>query len=263
MLGAYSGEDCRAAGLKPIPHEAVPSTRFDMKLTAPDGGTVFIGPNWLLALDKVRHVGEAVAMVVGETVEQALDGAETVEVEYEPLPVALDAASAMAPGAPVIWDEIPDNVLVDSRFGDAAATDQAFARADHVVRMEFHIARVTALPLEPRPALGDYNAGSGGYTLHAGTGGAVRQRRELATVLGIAPDALRVVTADVGGNFGAKNRPYVEYGLVLWAARLLAPLDAWQRLAHLADTVGRLWLVAPWIGTAALPWTTSAHSTSP
>src|SRR5262249_34157431 len=116
VLGAYCGEDCRAAGLTPIPHEVVPSTRYDMKLTAPDGGTVFIGRQWLLAVDTVRHVGEAVAMVVAETVEQALDAAETVAVDYEPLPVALDAAAVMAPGAPVIWDEIPDNVLVDTRF---------------------------------------------------------------------------------------------------------------------------------------------------
>jgi carbon-monoxide dehydrogenase large subunit len=242
VLGAYGGEDCRAAGLKPIPHEVVPSTRHDMKLTAAGGGTVFIGPHWLLALDKVRHVGEAVAMVVGETVEQALDAAETVAVDYQPLPVALDAASAMAPGAPVIWDEIPDNVLVDTCFGDAAATDQAFARADHVVRMEFHVGRVTALPLEPRAALGDYDARAGRYTLYAGTGGAVRQKRELATVLGIAPDELRVITADVGGNFGAKNRPYVEYGLMLWAARQLrrpVKFTATRAETLLTDTQGR------------------------
>jgi carbon-monoxide dehydrogenase large subunit len=213
-----------------------------MKLTAPGGGTVFIGPQWPLAVDRVRHVGEAVAMVVAETVEQALDAAEAVEVDYEPLPVALDAAAVMAPGAPVIWDEIPDNVLVDTRFGDTAATDEAFARADHVVRMEFHIARVTALPLEPRAALGDYDTQSGRSTLYASTGGAVRQKRELAAVLAIAPDALRVVTADVGGNFGARNRPYVEYGLVLWAARLLGrpvKFTATRSESLLTDTQGR------------------------
>ena len=106
VLGAYGGEDCRAAGLKPIPHEAVPSTHYDMKLTAPGGGKVFLGPHWLLAWDKARYVGEAVAMVVAETAAAALDAAEAVEVDYEPLPFALDARAALAEGAPAIWDEI-------------------------------------------------------------------------------------------------------------------------------------------------------------
>ena len=242
VLGAYSGADIRAAGLKPIPHEAVPATKYDMKLTAPGGGKVFIGPHWLLAWDKARHVGEAVAMVVAETREQALDAAEAVNVDYEELPFVLDAEAALAPGAISIWDEIPDNALVDTYFGDAKATDAAFARADHVVRMDFHVGRVTAAALEPRAALGEYDAKTGRYTLHAGTGGAVRQKRELASVLGIPPENLRVVTADVGGNFGSKNRPYVEYGLVLWAARLLGrpvKFTATRSEAFLSDTQGR------------------------
>ncbi len=242
VLGAYGGEDCRAAGLKPIPHEAVPSTRYDMKLTAPGGGKVFLGPHWLLAWDKARYVGEAVAMVVAETAAAALDAAEAVEVDYEPLPFALDARAALAEGAPAIWDEIPDNVPVDTRFGDAAATEAAFARADHVVRMAFHVGRVTAAPLEPRAAVGAYDPATGRYTLHAGTGGAVRQKREIAAALDIAPERLRVVTADVGGNFGAKNRPYVEYALVLWAARLAGrpvKFTATRSEALLSDSQGR------------------------
>jgi carbon-monoxide dehydrogenase large subunit len=242
VLGIYSGADVRAAGLQPIPHEAVPATKYDMKLTAPGGGKVFIGPHWLLAWDKARHVGEAVVMVVAETLAQALDAAEAVNVDYQELPFVLDAKGALTPGAAVIWDEIPDNVLADTSFGDAKATDAAFARADHVVRMEFHVGRVTAAALEPRAALGEYDSKTGRYTLHAGTGGAVRQKRELATVLGIAPENLRVVTADVGGNFGSKNRPYVEYGLVLWAAKLLGrpvKFTATRSEAFLTDTQGR------------------------
>jgi aerobic carbon-monoxide dehydrogenase large subunit len=242
VLGVYAGEDCRVAGLRPIPHEAVPSTRYDMNLTAPDGGEVFLGPHWLLAWDKARHVGEAVAMVIAETLAQALDAAEAVEVDYEPLPFAADAGAALAPGAPVIWDGIPDNLPVDTHFGDAAATDAAFACADHVVRMEFHIARVTAAALEPRAALGAYDAGADRYTLHAGTGGAVRQKRELAAVLNVAPQQVRVVTTDVGGNFGSKNRPYVEYGLVLWASRLLGrpvKFTATRSEGFLTDAQGR------------------------
>ncbi|HZC56147.1 MAG TPA: xanthine dehydrogenase family protein molybdopterin-binding subunit [Xanthobacteraceae bacterium] len=242
VLAVYSGEDCRAAGLKPIPHEAVPSTKHDMKLTAPDGGKVFLGPHWLLAWDKARHVGEAVAMVVAETLAQALDAAEAVEVNYEPLPFVLDADAALAEGAPAIWDEIPDNVPVETHFGDAAATDAAFTRADHVVRMEFHVGRVTAAPIEPRAALGEYDAKTGRYTLHAGTGGAVRQKREIAAVLDVPLEQVRVVTADVGGNFGSKNRPYVEYGLVLWASKMLGrpvKFTATRSEAFLTDSQGR------------------------
>jgi carbon-monoxide dehydrogenase large subunit len=242
VLGAYSGEDCRAAGLNPIPHEAVPSTKYDMKLTAPGGGSVFLGPHWLVAWDKARYVGEAVAMVVAATLAQALDAAEAVEVDYEPLPFAIDAKASLAAGAPVIWDEIPDNVPVDTHFGDAPATDAAFARADHVVRMKFHVGRVTAAALEPRSALGEYDSQTGRYTLHAGTGGVVRQKREMAAVLNVAPEQVRVITADVGGNFGSKNRPYVEYGLVLWASRLLGrpvKFTATRSEAFLTDSQGR------------------------
>jgi carbon-monoxide dehydrogenase large subunit len=242
VLGVYSGADCRAAGLKPIPHEAVPSTRYDMKLTAADGGAIFLGPHWLLAWDKARYVGEAVAMVVAETVALALDAAEAVEVDYDPLPFALDAEAAMAPGAPVIWDEAGDNVPVDTSFGDAAATQAAFACAEHIVRMKFHVGRVTAAAMEPRAAVGQYDPESGGYTLHAPTGGALRQRREMAAVLDVPPEQVRVVTGDVGGNFGSKNRPYVEYGLVLWAARLLGrpvKFTATRSEALLSDSQGR------------------------
>jgi aerobic carbon-monoxide dehydrogenase large subunit len=157
-------------------------------------------------------------MVVAETEEQALDAAEAVQVDYEELPFVTDQRAALASGAPAVWDEVPDNRLVDTLFGDHEATDRAFAAAEHVLKMDFHIGRVTAVTIEPRAALGAFDPNSGRYTLYAGSGGAVRQKHELAGVLGIAPDRLRVLSLDVGGNFGSKNRPYVEYGLVLWAA---------------------------------------------
>ena len=111
--------------------------------------------------------------------------------------------------------------MVDTHFGDAAATERAFAQAANVVAMDFNIGRVTGVPLEPRACVANYDAASGRYTLHAGSGGAVRQKRELASVLGIEPDTLRVLSFDVGGNFGTRNRVYPEYGLVLWASRKL------------------------------------------
>src|ERR1700731_2674996 len=242
VLGVFPGADCLADNLGPIPHDPLPKTRYDMKLSAPGGGAVFIGPHLLLPADKARHVGEAVAMVVAETLTQALDGAEAVAVDYEVLPHVLHAQDAMALGAPKVWDEVADNIPVETWFGDRAATDAAFAAADHVVKMDFHVGRVTGVPLEPRAAVALYDAATDRFTLYAGSGGAVRQKRELASVLGIAPERLRVLSHDVGGNFGTRNRVFVEFGLVLWAAGTLkrpVKFTATRSEAFLSDYQGR------------------------
>jgi carbon-monoxide dehydrogenase large subunit len=242
VLGIFTGADCLAGGLPAIPHDPLPKTKYDMKLHAAGGGAVFIGPHMLLPAERVRHVGEAVAMVVAESVPQALDAAESIKVDYEELPGVYHSEDALRPGAPVLWSEVPDNVPIDTLFGDRQATEEAFAHADHVVAMDFHIDRVTGVPLEPRAALGEYDAASARYTLHAGSGGAVRQKRELAAVLGIAPERLRVLSYDVGGNFGTRNRIFVEFALVLWAARKLGrpvKFTATRSEAFLTDYQGR------------------------
>ncbi|HEY6833179.1 MAG TPA: xanthine dehydrogenase family protein molybdopterin-binding subunit [Pseudolabrys sp.] len=242
VLGVYTGADCERDGLKEIPHNPVPSTNFDVKLTGRNGTKVFIGSHTLLPTDRARHVGEAVAMVVAETRDQALAAAEAVDVTYEALPWVADTAAAAEPDAPRLWDELPDNVLVDSSFGDVAATDAAFAGAPHVVTMRTHIGRVTGVPLEPRAALGNYDVATGRYTLYAGSGGAVRQKRELAEVLGEAQENVRVLSFDVGGNFGTRNRVYVEAGLVLWVSRKLGrpvKFRADRSEAFLTDYQGR------------------------
>lgn len=221
VLGIFTGADCAADRLGPIPHNPVPQTRYDLKLHGPGGGAIFIGPQMLLPADKVRHVGEAVALVVADTAAAAQDAAEAVAVEYQELPWIAQIRDALAPGAPLLWDEVPDNVLVDTQFGDPVAAERAFAAADHVVEMEFHIGRVTGVPMEPRAALGQWDAATGRGTLWAGSGGPVRQKIELAAVLGVAPEKIRVVSRDVGGNFGTRNRLYVESALVLWAAKRL------------------------------------------
>ena len=226
VLGLFTGRDCRRDGLKPIPHDPVPATQFDMTLTAPEGGgkdQVFIGPHELLAVERVRHIGEAVVMVVAESPGLALDAAEAVIVDYEELAFAIDAATALAPGGPLLYEEAPGNLLIDTRFGDAAATERAFATAHRMFKQTVHVPRASPMPMELRSGLAEYDARTDRYTLHFTSGGpgVVRQRRQYATVLGIAPDRLRLVSYDVGGSFGARNRPYVEFGLVLWAARKL------------------------------------------
>jgi aerobic carbon-monoxide dehydrogenase large subunit len=242
VLCVLTGADCRADGLHPLPHTPVPSTDFDMKLTAPDGGKPFIGPHHLLPTDRARHVGHAVAMVVAETRAQTMDAAEAVRVEYEELPWVTETSAAAEPGAPSVWDEAPGNVFIDTSFGDRAATDAAFAKADRTVRATFDIGRVTAVTMELRAALGHYDERTGRYTLYAGSGGAVKQKQEIAGCLGIRPDDLRVLSFDVGGNFGARNRPYVEFGLVLWASKKIGravKFTATRSEAFLTDYQGR------------------------
>ena len=114
---------------------------------------------------------------------QALDAAEALPVVYDELPFVLHSEDAMLPGAATVWDEVPGNILVDTRFGDHAGTERAFAQAANVVAMDFNIGRVTGVPMEPRACVANYDAATGRYTLHAGSGGAVRQKRELASVL--------------------------------------------------------------------------------
>ncbi|MBO23362.1 MAG: carbon monoxide dehydrogenase [Rhodospirillaceae bacterium] len=219
VLGVFTGTDCAVDNLAPVPHSPLPKTDHDLNLRGPGDSDVFIGPHMLLPADKVRHLGEAVAVVIAETRGQALDGAEVVSVSYTELPFNQDTSAAAEGGTPPVWDELPGNTCIDSSFGDAAGTEAAFAAAAHKVKASFHIGRVTGVPMEPRSVLASYDPEEDRYTIHAGSGGAVRQKRELAEVLGVEPDQVRVLSYDVGGNFGTRNRVYVEFGLAAWASR--------------------------------------------
>ena len=224
VLAIYTGADCVLDGLGNIPHDPLPKTNFDMKLSAPGsavGDPVFIGSHVPLPADRSRYVGEAVAMVVAETKAQAADAAEAVEVDYQPLDAVTDTDAAGASGAPRLWDELPDNILIETLFGDASEIEAVFADAAHTVSMHFDIGRVTGVPMEPRAVLGAYDEATGRYTVYAGSGGVVRQKREIAAVLGVEAADIRVVAFDVGGNFGTRNRVYVEFPLVAWASRKL------------------------------------------
>ena len=242
VLGVYTGADLAADGIGEIPHNPVPSTQFDLKLTGRGGTPVYIGEHYLLPQDRVRHVGEAVAMVVAETRQLAQTAAELVMVDYEALPFVTDTSAAAEPDAPRLWDALPDNVLVDSWHGDRENTEAAFARAAHVISMRYHLHRVTGVPLEPRASLGHFDVETGRYTLWAGSGGAVRQKQELAKVLGIEPARVRVISLDVGGNFGTRNRAFVEFGLVMYASKKLGrpvKFRADRSEAFLTDYQGR------------------------
>ncbi len=221
VLTVLTGADVLADGLNPVPHDPLPGGRNDLKLSGRNGGPLFDGPHYFLPADKARHVGEAIAAVIADTQTQAKDAAEAVEIDYAPLPHVTITSETVLDGAPAVWDEVPDNTPVDVITGDRQAADALFESAEHVVRMEFDIGRVTGVPMEPRAAIGVFDEETG-YTLFVGFGGAVRQQSELAGAFGVGKERIRVVVGDVGGNFGARNRVYPEFGVVLWAAKKLA-----------------------------------------
>lgn len=242
VLGVFSGAHLERDGLAAIDHRPLPATAADLKLRGANDTEVFVGPHALLPNDRARHVGEAVAMVVASSPMLAQDGAEAVAVDWQPLAHVCDADKAHAPEAPKVWPEHASNVCVDSWHGDRQRTDALLNEAAHVFSARYRIGRVTGVPLEPRSALALYDAASDSYTLYAGSGGAVRQRGELASVLGITGSKLRVVSPDVGGNFGTRNRVYVEFALVLWAARRLGrpvKYTATRSESFLSDYQGR------------------------
>jgi aerobic carbon-monoxide dehydrogenase large subunit len=219
VLAVLTGADCLADGLKSIEH--VPSLFGppDVVLANRDGTKPFVSPRFALPADKARFAGEAVAMVVAETEDQARDAAEQVAVSWAPLPVEISAERAADHG-PRLWDE-HGNVAIDADVGAKAEADAAFARAAHVVRLRTRINRVTGVPMEPRAALGVYDETTGRYTLWGAGGGPVQHKRNLAQILAVPEDRVRVVFRDIGGNFGTRGMFQPEAALVCWAARRL------------------------------------------
>ena len=181
----------------------------------------------LLAVDKVRFVGETVALVVAETLAQALDAAERVAVDYEPLPAVTTAAAACASGAPQLSAEVPGNVCMDWRTGDIEGAEAALAKAAHIVTLELDNHRITTNPMEPRGSVGQFDAKTGHYTLHVSSQNIHGNRNHAARALGVEPKDLRFIAPDVGGGFGAKNFIYVEHVLVAWAARRVGRPVKW------------------------------------
>ena len=166
-------------------------------------------------------------MVVAETVHAAKDGAERVEIDYDVLPAVAVTADAARQDAPIVHEPARTNVCFDAELGDRAATEAAFARAAHVTRFETWVQRVTGVPMEPRAALAAFDAATGRFTVYAGNGGAVRLKNDLATVLTVPPEQVRVLMQDVGGNFGTRGMIYPEFALVAWAARKLGRPVKW------------------------------------
>jgi carbon-monoxide dehydrogenase large subunit len=197
-------------------------------VTSKDGSPMVEPSRPLLAQGKVRHVGDPVAVVVAETRAQANDAAELIEVGYKPLAAVVTSDEAMKPGRPLLFDAAPNNLCFDWNLGDEAAVNVAFAGAHHVTRLDLVNNRLVSNPMEPRAALGEYDPGTGDYTLWT-TSQAPHAHRLLiaAFVLQLPEHKLRVVAPDVGGGFGTKGSIYAEQALVLWLAAKLGRPVKW------------------------------------
>ena len=242
VLAVLAGADVAADGLRDIPHTPIPmKPPADILLANRDGSPHGYAPQELLPTDRVRYVGQQVVMVVAETLAQAKDAAERVAVAYEPLKAIAATRNAAAPDAPRLYDHV-GNVCIDADVGDVTATEAAFARATRVAKLDTWVHRVTGVPLDARAAVGVYDPAANKYTLHAGSGGVVRQKAELAKILNVDPSLVRVECGDVGGNFGTRNAFFPEFALVVWAAKRLGRPVKWtceRSEAFASDYQGR------------------------
>src|SRR5215831_11686104 len=241
VIAVLTGDDLRRDGLQPIPNKMFSWHPAEVPLINTDGSPPYHAPDFPLPVDRVLFVGEAVAMVVAETVAAAKDGAERVVVDYEPLLCVTRAVDAVAAGAPRLHAD-HSNVCIDAQLGDAAATAAAFAQAAHVAKLRTWIPRVAGSPMEPRAAIGDYDPASGRYTIYTCNGSTLRLRKDLAIVLAVPEENVRLVIRDVGGNFGTRGAIFAEQPLVAWAARRLGRPVKWtseRGEALLSDYQGR------------------------
>ena len=212
-------------------------------ITSKDGSPMNMGAWSALATEKVRYVGDAVAVVIAETQAQARLAAEAVEVDYEELPAVAQADAALGAGAPEIHDNAPGNLIYDWEIGDKAATDAAIAGAAHVTEMEITNNRLSPNPMEPRSAVATYDAAEEHYTLYTTSQNPHVARLVLSAFYQVAPEhKLRVIAPDVGGGFGSKIYIYPEEIVCLWASMKTQRSVKWtsdRTEAFMTDAHGR------------------------
>jgi aerobic carbon-monoxide dehydrogenase large subunit len=235
VLAVLTGADWEASGFGDLP---VPGG-FKRR----DGSPMYRPRYPALVKERVRWVGDYVAFVVAETLTQAQDAAELISVDYEALPAVVSTADAAAADAPRVFDDCPDNVCFVALEGDKAAADAAFARAAHVVKHRFVINRVTAMTMEPRGSIGEYNPVNGRYTITTTLQRAHPFRSELSQhVLKVPENKIRVISGDIGGSFGMKSAVYNEVALVLLGAKITGRPVKWistRSEAFLSDAQAR------------------------
>jgi len=225
VLAVYTGADVARDGLG--------TPQMSLKRRRPDGSPMFAPPHPGLVMDRVRYVGDPIAVVVAQTPAAARDAAEQIRIDYEPLPATVSTADAARPGASAVWEACPDNVSNVWETGDRAATEAAFARAAYVVRRRYVITRVHAQYMETRGGIGHWDAGESRYTLYADVQYPHRVRHVLATRVFKVPETnVRVVAGDIGGAFGTKGWQYPEQRLLPWIARKLRRPVKWVCERH-------------------------------
>ena len=234
VLCVLTAADVKAAGYGDLPVHGGLKRR--------DGSAMYKPRYPILAEDRVRWVGDYVAFVVAETLAQAMDAAELIAVDYEELPSVTSTAEASKPGSPRVWEDCPDNICFVELIGDKAAVDAAFARAERTVKHRFVVNRVTAATMEPRGAVGDYNAAADRYTIYTPMQRPHPTRTELAKVLKVPESKIRIVTGDTGGSFGMKSPIFNETPLVMLASKLTGRPVKWistRTEAFLSDAQAR------------------------
>lgn len=245
VVAVLTAADLVEDGLKNIPEDpaSMISRPPDVVLRPRPEVPLFTSTRQPMPSDKARYVGEVLAMVVADNNEHAKDAAELVEIDFEPLPAVSRASDAIEPGAVCLWDDAPTNLCLEVEVGDEQATAEAFKGAAYVARFDTWIQRVTGVPMETRTVAAEFDAATGKYTFHAGTGhGVATLRQELAHVLDVPPERVRCVVQDTGGNFGTRNFFYPEYALIAWAAKRIGRPVKWiceRREAFLSDYQGR------------------------
>jgi carbon-monoxide dehydrogenase large subunit len=212
VVAIYTGEDVAA--------DKVGGLICGWMIHSKDGSPMKAGPHPVLAQGKVRYVGDHVAVVIAETLAEAKDASEAIVVDYEVLPANVDTAAAQAKGTPQVHDEAPRNTVYEWHIGDKAATEAAFKAAKHVTKLDIVNNRLVPNAMEPRAAIGEYDAGTDTLTLHTTSQNPHVARLIMSAFLGLAPEhKLRVIAPDVGGGFGSKIFVYAEETVCLWAAR--------------------------------------------
>jgi len=234
VLGIFTGLDLTAAGIKNMP--------LGGGIPTADGSPMHRPSCPVLTSDKVRYVGDPVAIVVAETAVQAKDAAEAVLVDIDPLPAVTSSSAAAAPGAPLIHDDVPGNIAAVFHYGDAEKVAAAFAAATHVTRLDIPSNRIIVCPMEPRSAIAEYDAESDRYTLRVGCQGVFGLKGGIANVLGVDKEKVRVLTGNVGGSFGMKSQVYPEYLALFHAAKTLGRPAKWtdeRGESFVSDSHGR------------------------
>jgi aerobic carbon-monoxide dehydrogenase large subunit len=245
VLAVLTGADYERDGHKGISHFANTADALEPLKPAFGGSPdhfVFERPQAVLAGERVRFVGEPVALIVAQTLDEARDAAEAVQVDYDVLPAVVSIADALDPSAPQLWDGAPGNVSLRAHYGNAGAVERTFAAAALVIERDLPHQRIVNCQMEPRAAIGLYDTTEDSYTLIAGSQGVVRHRGTLSAALDVPPAKVRVISPDVGGGFGSRSLLYPEFVLVVWAAKRLRRPVRWnsdRSEAFLSDFQGR------------------------